>query len=142
MMPRKLLNTILAHFKEIQQVSLATIEGDSPRVRPVMLLRINNRFFFATFHSDAKMGQIKANPRIEFCLMLKGNYASGYVRGKGKASLCDEISLKEKVLKMIPVFSKYFPDSGDKNFALVELLIDTYEYMPIGSDKAERIKLV
>lgn len=71
---------VWSHFGELQNVFLATVEGDQPRLRPVTLIRLGNRLFFATGGGDAKVEQIKRNPKVEFCLLLEKGESKGTVR--------------------------------------------------------------
>ena len=62
---------VMSHFTNMQEIMLATAEGDKPRLRPVTLLRHEDRFWILTGTNDAKTQQLRANPSIEFALMLE-----------------------------------------------------------------------
>jgi len=53
-----------SHFKDFQHVSLATIESDQPRVRPVTLIYFDKRFWITTDSWSAKVKQIQKNEKI------------------------------------------------------------------------------
>ena len=59
------------HFKDQQHIFLATSEGDQPRVRPVTLVCLNEKFWILTGTKNAKTKQIMKNPKIEFCLLFQ-----------------------------------------------------------------------
>jgi len=42
-------------FTELQTVFLATADEDQPRLRPVTMMRLGDRLFFATGIGDAKV---------------------------------------------------------------------------------------
>ena len=81
---KKLLKEIWDHFNEQQYVFLATTDGTQPRVRPVTLLYIQNRLFVATGTKDAKVKQIKQNPKTEFCLLIEKEEKKGTIRTECK----------------------------------------------------------
>jgi uncharacterized pyridoxamine 5'-phosphate oxidase family protein len=68
----RLLQEIWKLFQEQQHVFLATAEGDQPRLRPVTLLHLLDKLYVATGSNDAKVKQLKQNPKVEFCLLLEG----------------------------------------------------------------------
>ncbi len=140
-MDNELRNEIWKLFLPVRQISLATIDGDRPRVRPVELIRIDERFFVATGTGEAKIRQIEKNAFIEFFFLLRGDKGSGYVRASGSARILDDLSIKRRILEMVPAFSHYFKSADDPNYALIELLPDEIEYMPVGMDDVRRLKL-
>ncbi len=140
-MDMELRNEIWRHFQPVQEISLATIDGDRPRVRPVELIRIDERFFVATGTGESKTRQIGKNDRIEFFFLLRGETGSGYVRASGRARLLDDRSIKAKILDMVPAFSHYFKSADDPFYALIELVLDEIEYMSAGKDDVRRLKL-
>jgi len=73
---------MLKRFTRQQNVFLATAEGDQPRLRPVTLIRFQNRFFFATGSDNAKVKQIRNNPKAEFCLMFGRKGSRGTIRAE------------------------------------------------------------
>jgi|GEM_PF-1076070 len=63
---------------------LATWDGQSPRVRPVSLVRDGLRFYFGTGRQDDKSKQIGMCPNVEFVVLLKKEF-TGYLRVSGGA---------------------------------------------------------
>jgi uncharacterized pyridoxamine 5'-phosphate oxidase family protein len=48
--------------------SLATVDGDQPRVRTFLLWRANeDGFYFETFNPKDVYKQLKSNPKVEMC---------------------------------------------------------------------------
>lgn len=98
----KLKQEIWRKFMKQQNVFLATAEGDQPRLRPVTLIRLKNRLFFATGSKNVKVKQITRNPKTEFCLMFgkKGN--RGTVRAECIARIVKEKDAKAEVYENVP----------------------------------------
>ena len=131
---------IWSHFGELQNVFLATVEADQPRLRPVSLIRLGDRLFFATGVGDAKVGQIKRNPKIEFCLLLEKGESKGTVRAECLANLVADKGVKSEVYNKVPFMKEFWSSPEDKRYALIELLPKGFEYMSIGSMQATKIK--
>jgi pyridoxamine 5'-phosphate oxidase len=78
--------------------SLATIEGNKPRVRIIMLYEADkNGIIFCTGRQKALNAQLQANPAAEMCFY---NAEEGrMVRIEGKAEMLDDLKLKKKVVE-------------------------------------------
>jgi len=78
--------------------SLATIEGNKPRVRIIMLYEADkNGIIFCTGRQKALNAQLEANPAAEMCFY---NAEEGrMVRIEGKAEMLDDLKLKKKVVE-------------------------------------------
>ncbi|MBN2537646.1 pyridoxamine 5'-phosphate oxidase family protein, partial [candidate division WOR-3 bacterium] len=63
---RQLAEEIRARFRPMQTAALATVEGEMPRVRPVMLLHHDDRLWVSTGTTDDKVKQLLLNPKVEF----------------------------------------------------------------------------
>ncbi len=66
----KLRNEILSLIQRKMTVFFATVEGDQPRIRVIEIVPFENRLYFATGSDNAKVDQIKFNPKSEFCLLI------------------------------------------------------------------------
>ena len=62
----KIKEEVLNHFKDYQIVYLATAEENQPRVRPVTLLYLDKKFWITTGTDNAKVKQIRTNPKWNF----------------------------------------------------------------------------
>jgi general stress protein 26 len=120
--PDDVRDEIWDFFSEYQGIYLATAEDKRPYVRPVTLAYMDSRFWVFTGTDDAKVRQIRSNPRIEFCLNLKKGDHSGYVRASGKA---DIVLDKETRMK----------------YTLLEIKIEEVEYLKPGELTAPRYKV-
>jgi len=131
---------IWSHFGELQNVFLATVEADQPRLRPVTLIHLGDRLFFATGIGDAKVGQIKRNPKVEFCLLLEKGESKGTVRVECLANLVADKTVKSELYNKVPFMKEFWSSPEDTRYALIELLPKGFEYMPIGSMQATKIR--
>jgi len=129
------------NFEKFQPVYLATTDGEKPKVRPVTLAYLNSKFWIFTGTNDAKIKQIKTNPKIEFCFLFKKGENSGYVRGNGIAIITQDPKIKEQMANKCTYFNQYWESSDDPNYTLLELEIDEIEYLKPGEILAQKYKL-
>ena len=85
--------------------SLATVDGDQPRVRTFLLWRATeNGFYFETFNGKDVHEQLKANPKVEICFF---NNESDLEKAKtmrlsGEVEFLDDPDLKKQMLQDWP----------------------------------------
>lgn len=73
---------------------LATMDGDQPRVRGMLLFRADeNGIIFHTASSKDVYKQIKKNPKVELCFRGKGTQ----VRVSGKLELVNDDKLRDEI---------------------------------------------
>ncbi|MDD5220053.1 MAG: pyridoxamine 5'-phosphate oxidase family protein [Candidatus Bipolaricaulis sp.] len=123
---------IWRHLKPTQYVYLATSEGEQPRVRPVTLLNIDQKFWIATGMRSAKARQMRHNPNVEFCLPLGAEGDSGYLRIAGLAESVTEPEIRETIGKQIPFLQEFWSGSDDPQFALFRITHIEVEYLRPG----------
>ena len=81
--------------------SLATVDGDQPRVRTFLLWRANeDGFYFETFNPKDVYEQLKNNPKVEICFF---NNESDLEKAKtmrltGEVEFLDDPDLKKQLL--------------------------------------------
>jgi uncharacterized pyridoxamine 5'-phosphate oxidase family protein len=117
-------------LRPMQSVYLATSEGDQPRVRPVTLLNIDQKFWIATGTRSAKARQMRRNPNVEFCLPLEGD--DGYLRVAGLAASVTDPETREAIGKQVPFLQKFWAGSDDPQFALFRITRVEVEYLRPG----------
>jgi uncharacterized pyridoxamine 5'-phosphate oxidase family protein len=132
-MDKNILNTL----KPTQMVHVATCEGFEPRVRPMTMICLDGRLYFATGSSDNKSSQIAANPHAEFCLLLPGDGCTGYLRGRGRLRQVDEVVVKKGVADFATFIYNYWRDAADPGFRLYEMELSQLRYMEPGADLEE-----
>ncbi|MBN1327586.1 MAG: pyridoxamine 5'-phosphate oxidase family protein [Candidatus Cloacimonetes bacterium] len=128
-------------WQDTQVVYLATSSGQQPYVRPVVLIRQNDRFWIATGDSDKKMEQIRKNRRFEFCLPLKQEDDEGSLRVQGNLIIVEDQTAKTMIYQQVPFIRLYWDDPADPSYALLELQFDQLEIMNPGEMVSEIIKL-
>jgi len=128
-------------FEKYSTIYLATIDGDGPRVRPVTLVHLDSKFWILTGKSDAKIQQIKQNPRIEFTYNVKKDENTGYIRGGGKLILIEDKETKVSIAERVKYFQDYWQSLDDPNYALLEVQLEEIEYMRPGEMITKKYKL-
>jgi general stress protein 26 len=119
-------------FKPSQCVYLATVEADQPRVRPVTLLNIEQKFWMATGSRSAKARQILRNPNVEFCLPLTETCGTGYVRVAGVATAEKDPETRRRIGDQIAFLREYWSGPDDPNVVLIRITRVEIEYLKPG----------
>ncbi len=137
----QLKDEIFRYFVEQQHISLATVEGNQPRVRPVTLIYLRDDFYVATGSGDAKTSQIQSNPRVEFSLLVEQGESRGTIRAECEASLVKDAEIRTHIFEKIPFMKEFFKTPEDPKYTLIKLEPKAFEYMKPGSIKSQKIKL-
>jgi len=124
------------HLKDRQSAYLATAEGDQPRVRPVTLLDVDEKFWIATGTRSQKARQIRRNPNVEICIPLGDQESSGYIRIAGVASVVHEDALRQSIGEKFGYFGQFWSDSEDADYTLLRIRRVEIEYMRPGENDA------
>ncbi len=132
---------VWSHFKDFQAVHLATIEGNTPRVRPVTLIHFDKKMWVTTGSGDAKIRQIKDNGNIEFCLLLGVGENSGYVRCMGQAEIVSDVATRKLIAENTPFFKTFWQDTDDPRYALLRIHPKDIEYLRPGAFNVERFSV-
>ncbi|MBF0490128.1 MAG: pyridoxamine 5'-phosphate oxidase family protein [Candidatus Omnitrophica bacterium] len=118
---------------------LATLEGDQPRVRPMMpYLTDEGELFLALLGRSRTISQIKNNPKVEVCFVDRKMW---YCRVTGKATLSSDLAKKQLVFENVPMLRQYFAGPEDQNFHLAVIHILALEAMTPHSRMPEQIAL-
>ena len=136
-----LIREVWKTFSEEPHIFLATIEGDQPRVRPVTLIHLKNKLFVTTGSNDAKVKQIKRNPKTEFCLLLEKDDRKGTIRAECEATIIKDKDVKTDVYNNISFAKEFWGNPEDPNFTVIGLQPIAFEYMKPGSVEAVKIRL-
>jgi general stress protein 26 len=142
----QLLYTIIrSQIKEQQVVSFATIEGQQPRVRPMSLIHLENRFYMITGarggRDAEKLKQLRVNPRFEYYLTLEGSRVNGFIRGSGLAHEVDDEPTRRKVYDAVEWARGYFPTVEHPDYVLLELEHDGFSYRSPDDMEIKYLKL-
>lgn len=101
------MQEVAAFLEKNDHFYLATVEGESARVRPLKFtLVMDNKLLFVTSVKKEMVAQIKKNPNVE--LSRTAEDRSAYLRYKGKAVLCDDAAVKAKFAELQPSMAKKF----------------------------------
>ena len=137
------LEEIESHFGRPRLISLATAEGDQPRVRIVSLIRLDGRFYVVTGGrggaETAKVRQIEANPKVEFVKQVEREGKIGNVRAEATASIVEDPALKRRLFDEIGWVADYFSSPGDPSYVLLGLDVRSYEYSVPGRPEVIRV---
>ena len=118
---------------------LATVEGNKPRVRPMMpYLSEEGELLLALLGRSRTIPQIKANPNVEVCFVDRKMW---YCRVSGTAAISGEISKKQIVFENVPMLRQYFAGAEDPNYHLAVITITHVEAMTPHSRQPEQIQL-
>ena len=78
--------------------SLATIDGNQPRTRMIMMYRADeNGIIFSTGRDKDVNKQLQANPAVELCFY--GSEQNCQVRIEGTAEAVDDLELKKQIVE-------------------------------------------
>jgi len=91
--------------------SLATIDGNQPRVRTIMLYKADeNGIIFCTGRDKAMNKQLQANPAAELCFY---NAEQGLqVRIEGTVEMLDDLELKKKLVEAFSFLKPWVESHG------------------------------
>jgi len=120
-------NWIIDMIKDAGFGCLATMEGNQPRVRPMMPhLSDDGKLLLAVLSHSRTIPQIGGNPNVEICYIDR---KMCFCRITGKASLSQDLGKKELVWNNIPMLRNYFTSPTDTNYVLLEIESETIEVM-------------
>ena len=131
----------LGQLQKTQTVFLGTVEGDRPRVRPVTMIRFEEKLWITTGSEDAKVSQIKANPNVEISWYFGEEGKSGSLRLAGIAEVVKDRATREKVAGTVEWFNVFFKSADDPGFTLLEVHPKAAEYMRPGEMEIHRFPL-
>lgn len=118
---------------------MATVEGNEPRVRPLMPAMFNDGTLLAATAKDSpKLSQLEKNNNYEMCFVDK---KLSQVRIRGKVTLSDDIKKKEWLANAVPMLRSYFPTADDPNYVLMELKPEKVFLIHVGEAEYREVAL-
>ncbi len=119
---------------------LATVEGNQPRVRPMMpvLTDDGKKLLLALLKRSRTIQQVQTNPRLEVCFVDRKMW---YCRVAGKGIISDNLDHKIFVWNSTPMLRQYFSGPEDENYVLMEIDIESVEAMTPHQKEPEFIDL-
>lgn len=132
---------LMAWIRQNQYVYLATVDKKQPRVRPLVMFTLDERYFFATFSGDSKVNQIANNKWVEVCVPLTESGNTGYIRLAGIATLVNNAALRAEASERCYFFDEYFRGCDDPDYTLIEFVPETAEYLRPGERFSQSVTL-
>ncbi len=91
--------------------NLATIDGNQPRTRMIMMYRADeNGIIFSTGREKDVNKQLQANPAVEMCFY--GSEQNCQVRIEGAAEAVDDLELKKQLVEDFPFLKPWIDAQG------------------------------
>jgi len=91
--------------------SLATMDGNQPRTRMMMICRADeNGILFTTGRDKDVNKQLQANPAVEMCFF--GTEENRQVRIEGKVEADDDLELKKQIVEAFPFLKPWIEAQG------------------------------
>ncbi len=97
--------------------NLATVDGDAARVRGMLIYElVDGNIIFHTGKSKDLHKQLQANPNVELCFF--NPEANTQIRVSGKATLDEDIELKNKIVEERDFLKPMMEKMGLDSFAV------------------------
>ena len=127
---------VWSQLKDSQCVYLATAEADQPRVRPVPLLDLDDKFRIATNTPSAKARQMRGNSNVELCLPLHEEGGDGYIWISGVLTIIADHERIAEIGSRILFLTEYWEGVNDPDFCLIRITRVEVEHLKPGEAKA------
>jgi general stress protein 26 len=107
--------------------TLATVDGDQPRVRPVSPVRTEGFVIYvANLRQYHKTGEIAANPRVELCYVDEHH---NQVRITGKAEILRDTLLMQEIWASNPLLRQYLGSIDNPDLIIYRIDPERVRYM-------------
>jgi general stress protein 26 len=125
--PEQLRDLALAVMKQARFPSLATIDDDQPRVRPISPVRTEGfTVYVANLRNYHKTAEIAANPKVEL-VYLDDHHDQ--VRITGVAEVVTERALLEAIWAENPLLRQYLGSIDNPALVLYRIIPNRVRYM-------------
>jgi general stress protein 26 len=94
----------------------------------------------ATGTEDAKVEQLRENPRAEFCILLDEGDDKGSLRAECTTRLVEAPRVRKEVYDRVSFLKQFWETPDDPSYVLIELKPSAYQYMKPGTTKAINVK--
>ncbi len=132
---------ILSWISRNQYAYLATVDKKQPRVRPVVLFWVEDRYSIVTFSGDSKVQQIAGNKEVEICIPIAYAGQTGYVRLSGIAKIEPSATAKREATEYCYFFDEYFRGFDDPDFTLISFDPAEAEFLRPGETYSQTCQL-
>lgn len=107
-------------LKECSCFYVLTINGEFPAGRPFgAVMEYEDKLYIATNTKNKAHKQLRANGNIQ--ILAKKDETREWLRITGKAEECNEMEMKEKMLKECPILLNRFSSANDEIFLLFQV---------------------
>jgi general stress protein 26 len=134
-----ILAEVIDKFGTLSRVVVATVEGTSPRLRPMTLVRHGASFYFATGSNAEKVKQLETNPQVEIILQWKEEPNNGYIRLDGETVKETDIETVAQLYHRFEYFSKLWKGPDDPTLVVYRVEPRSYDYMKPGEWASQKI---
>ena len=112
-------------LKECGCFYVLTINGDFPAGRPFgAVMEYNGKLFISTNDGNKAHKQLRDNGNVQ--ILAKKEQTREWMRITGKATECDDIKMKQKMLEECPILSKHFSSAESGHYLLFQIeVLDT-----------------
>jgi len=125
--PAEVRTLALAVVAEDRFPTLASIDGDQPRLRPVSPVRTEGFVVYvANLRQYHKTVEIAANPRVELCYMDQGH---NQVRITGIAEVLSDRPLLEEIWQENPLLRQYLGSIDNPDLVVYRIEPSRVRYM-------------
>lgn len=123
----ELVDLALAAIKADRFPTLATMDGDQPRARPVSPVKTDGfNVYIANLRTYHKTGEIEANPKVELCYLDADH---NQVRLTGAAEVVTDRAIIEPIWKNNPLLTQYLGAMDNPEFVLYRIRPNRVRYM-------------
>jgi len=134
----ELKKKIIEVMEKTRLTSLATLDGDMPKVRYMMLQHSGDGFdlYGATFTQSRKVAQIKSNNNMQ--VIMGGdasNLGAPYITVTGTAEIVVDPVVKDQCWS--EELAQHFKGPDDPNYSVLKISPKVVEYMAAGAHEPE-----
>ena len=107
-------------LKECGYFYVLTMNGDFPAGRPFgAVMEYDGKLFISTNDGNNAHKQLRENGNIQ--IVAKKESTREWIRITGKATECNDIKMKQKMLEVCPVLSKHFSSAEAEHYLLFQI---------------------
>ena len=114
-------------LKECGYFYVLTINGEFPAGRPFgAVMECNGKLYIST--NDGNKAHIKLRNNGNVQIVANKEETREWLRITGKATECDDIKMKQKMLDECPILSKHFSSAKSEHYLLFEVEVLNTEF--------------
>lgn len=115
-----IVSKVYEFLKECGYFYVLTINGDFPAGRPFgAVMEYDGKLFISTSDGNKVHEQLRENGNIQ--ILAKKEGTRQWVRVTGKATECNDITMKQRMLDECPVLLKHFATAEEKHYLLFQV---------------------